>query len=114
MRVTCGSTSCAFFAAASIGLAWMGYCRMMIATTPPGGSGEFKGMAHLGWRLGIFLMIGMIPLASLIGLVLGLAGTHRARADRRIAVAGVTLNGVILLLSPFVYLWAMSVLSSSQ
>ena len=61
------------FAAASIGLAWMGFCRMMIAATPPGGSGEFKGMAHLGWRLGIFLMIGMIPLASLIGLVLGLA-----------------------------------------
>lgn len=114
MRVTFGWTSCVFFAAASIGLAWMGFCRMKIATTPPGGSGEFKGMGHLGWRLGIFLMIGVIPLASLIGFVLGLAGTHRAQADRRIAVVGCTLNGAVLLLSPFVYRWAMSFLSSSH
>jgi hypothetical protein len=35
-RVTFGSTSCAFFEAASIGLAWMGFCRMMAATAPAG------------------------------------------------------------------------------
>ena len=44
-----------------------GYCRLMIVTTPPGGSGEFTGMGHLGWRIGILLMIGVIPLLSLIG-----------------------------------------------
>jgi hypothetical protein len=113
-RLTFGSTSCAFSAAALLGLAWMGFCRLMIAITPPGGSGEFRGIAHLGWRLGIFLMIGMIPVTSLIGFSLGLVGTARGWADQRQAVAGFTLNGLVLLLSPFVYHWAMSVLDSTQ
>jgi hypothetical protein len=109
-RLTWGSTSCAFFGAALLGLAWMGFCRLMIATTPPGGSGEFRGMGHLGWRIGILLMIGVVPLVSLIGSCLGLIGASRTRPDRRSAVVGVTLNGLVLLLSPIVCLWAMTVL----
>jgi hypothetical protein len=110
-RVTLGSISWAFFAAALLGLAWMGVCHLMIATTSPGGSGEFRGMGHLGWRIGVFLMIGMVPLMSLIGCCLGLIGTRRTpRAARRSALVGFTLNGMALLLSPLVYQWGMSVL----
>jgi hypothetical protein len=109
-RVTWGGSSWTSFAAALLVLAWMWFCRLMILTTEPEGSGKFRGMGHLGWRIGAFLMIGLVPLACLIGCVLALIGIVRGWADRKTAVTGLVLNGVALLLSPLVFYWGMAIL----
>src|SRR3954451_20657642 len=109
-HISFGSVSCGFFVCAVLALAWMGVCRVGIEITPPGGSGEFQGMNHLGWRMGIFFMSGMIPFVSLVGFLLGAIGAFRARGDRSLCVMGTTLSRLALIASPFVFLWAQSIL----
>jgi hypothetical protein len=99
--VTCGSASISLFKGAVLGMAVMGYYLLLKAITQPSGTGDMKGMNHLGYNMVIALMAAVVPLLALVGVFVGLVGT---RGDGRCrAWWGVSFNGFILLLAGYAY-----------